>query len=100
MGLDELAGKRQAKAECGLTPDSGAMEAGEHLSLVLLWDSRSVIDDRYDGLLVVTASPEPHMPAVIGVSDGIAKNMFHRFPEAAGIADHIWTLEQIGALLD
>ena len=40
-----------------------------------------------DRLIVVTAGLEPHVPAFVGIGDGVAQDMLDRLPEAPGIAD-------------
>jgi hypothetical protein len=61
MGLDELAGERQAKAQRGLRArrSSGARE---HLSLILGGYAGTVIDDGDHSPIVVAAGLEPNMP--------------------------------------
>src|SRR4249919_1017375 len=93
MGLDELAGERQAKAQRGLSAHAGAVKAREHLSLILGGYAGTVIDDGDHSPIVVAAGLEPNMPALVGIGDGVTQNMLDGLPQAARIADnaaHAW----------
>jgi len=86
MGLDELAGERQAKTKCRLTAGAGAMKAGEDLRLVFLGDTGTIVDDRHNRLFVIPARLQPDMAAFLGIGDGVAQNMLNGLPEPPGIA--------------
>ncbi len=90
MRLDKLASQRQAEPErrIALPDPADAVEAGEHVLLMLGRDPLAVVGDRNRHILLVTPGGERDLALVGSVGDRIAKHMLERFAKPPRIADH------------